>query len=337
VHRCVIACTAALPAMLGHNLTHAGELSDIPFSLRLPAALARFSPYNDVAGVGGASVASKYQTSINPAAIDWEAALARPYSASAQLSGIAFQHGATVWVASEALGVKTDRWGTFQLAAAQIGNNGDIGRDKQLFEGDYAQIQWGYRSNEFAVGLNFSYTSLDTTTGQDGVIFARGHSGTYTYRGGLLGALSDRWMVGLVAEVARSPADLSIADATCACTFGIHDTAKQVVVRPGISFTYAEQSSIYIDYQYARYSNFEGAFKTNRIFAGVEHRVMTWIFARAGFAFDFRGTFSPTAGIGIYPSDAVSIDVSYQYNMYPELGPEFGKSNLLGISLSVSF
>jgi hypothetical protein len=45
----------------------AGEFDHYDFSLRLPAALSRFSSYGDVAGTGGASAASPWSTSANPA------------------------------------------------------------------------------------------------------------------------------------------------------------------------------------------------------------------------------------------------------------------------------
>jgi hypothetical protein len=61
------------------------------------------------------------------------------------------------------------------------------------------------------------------------------------------------------------------------------------------------------------------------------------LYARAGVAFDARGGLSPTAGIGIYPSDNVSIDLGFQSDMFRELAPELGSSKQFGISLAVTF
>jgi hypothetical protein len=46
---------------------------------------------------------------------------------------------------------------------------------------------------------------------------------------------------------------------------------------------------------------------------------------------------SPTVGLGFYPSDAASIDVVFQSNMFPELIPEFGRSSTFGISAALTF
>jgi len=62
----LLVLTAATDGLLGDGF----ERQEL--SLRLPAALTRFAPYADVAGVGGASAGSKWSSSVNPAAVAWE-------------------------------------------------------------------------------------------------------------------------------------------------------------------------------------------------------------------------------------------------------------------------
>lgn len=82
------------------------ELSAIDFSLRLPAALAEFSTYSDVAALGGASAGSQYQSSVNPAATDWQPAAPYTVGLSPQYQAILFERGPLVNVAFEAATLK---------------------------------------------------------------------------------------------------------------------------------------------------------------------------------------------------------------------------------------
>src|SRR5882757_5915634 len=97
------------------------DLSAVDFSLRLPAALSKFSPYSDVAGVGGASAGSQYQTSLNPAATDWQPAAPYTIGLSPQYQAVMFERGPTVHVAFESVTVKLpQQGGTLQPAAVQL-------------------------------------------------------------------------------------------------------------------------------------------------------------------------------------------------------------------------
>lgn len=104
-----------------------------------------------------------------------------------------------------------------------------------------------------------------------------------------------------------------------------------------MSFEYADKSSIYLDYQYGNNWNSTGGFSTNRVLSGIEHQIRSWLYARAGVTYDFRGVVSPTVGVGIYPNDHSSIDIAFQSNMFPELVPEFGRSSTFGISAALTF
>lgn len=314
------------------------DLSAVDFSLRLPAALSKFSPYSDVGGVGGASAGSQYQSSINPAATDWQPAKPYSVSASAQYLAIPFDRGPTLHITDEAATLKTPAWGSLQPAAAQVRSVGSTTGAFTLLDGDYGQVQWGYKlADRLAVGLNANYTALTTRAGIGGTTVATNDSQTFDIRAGLLGSPSDHLFIGLVADYAASPATTTVSDPTCACLIRFDDTTRQLLGRVGLSYEYADKSSIYLDYQYGNNWNSTGGFSTNRLFTGVEHQIRPWLYARAGVSYDLRGILSPTAGIGFYPSDNSSIDISFQSNMFPELIPEFGRSKLFGISAAVTF
>jgi hypothetical protein len=329
------AILAAYMAVAG--TASAKDLSQIDFSLRLPAALSKFSPYSDVAAVGGASAGSRSPSSANPAATDWGLTLDHP-GVSSEYSAVPFQHGPTLHVIAEALAFKTENWGSLQPGAAQVRSDGPTNGNFLLLSADFGQMQWGYKiKDNFAVGLNLNYTAFDARGGFGGVTSSRSHSDTYDVRGGVLAAISQSLIFGLVTDYSTSPAKTTFSDPGCGCLTGSHDRTTEVLAKPGLSFEYAPLSSVYLDYQYGSYRNSTGSFSTNRVFFGVEHNIFPWLFARAGAAYDFRGILSPTVGIGLNPSERISIDIGFQSDMFPELGPEYGRSKLFSISAGVSF
>ncbi len=315
------------------------DLSTFDFSLRLPAALSKFSPYSDVAGVGGASAGSQYQTSVNPAATDWQPAAPYTIGLSPQYQAVVFERGPTVHVAFESVTVKLPQHaGTLQPAAVQLRSVGSTAGPFTLLDGDYAQLQWGSKlADRLAIGFNANYTSLGTRIGAGGTNFAKSHADTLDLRGGILGGVADHVLVGVVVDYAHSPATTNLLVPACPCTVQLTDTTRQVLTRVGTSYEYAEKSSIYFDYQYADFWNSTGEFTTHRLFSGIEHQIRPWLYARAGLAFDARGGLSPTAGIGLYPMPNVSVDIGFQSDMFRELAPELGSSKQFGISLAVTF
>ena len=78
-----------------------------------------------------------------------------------------------------------------------------------------------------------------------------------------------------------------------------------------------------------------GTMEVHRLFAGIDHRIIDALFVRGGLALDNNGNTSWTGGLGIYPLKQLSVDVGYQYDMYPEIQSEFGRSQLLTISIGV--
>ena len=203
---------------------------------------------------------------------------------------------------------------------------------------NYMQVQWGKRFNEdFALGGNFNYSSSEVTNKIDTAELADSSSDSYGIRIGTLYRLTEKLLGGLIVDYSQSPSKTTYYD-----TFGlgigdihVRDTTKQFTMRAGPSYEYRKSSTINMDYQYNSFENDTGKLELHRMFVGIDHRLLDTLFVRGGVALDNSGNTAWTCGLGIYPLKELSIDVGYQYNMFPEIQSEFGRSNLLTISISV--
>jgi len=111
---------------------------------------------------------------------------------------------------------------------------------------------------------------------------------------------------------------------------------QQVVVRPGVSYEYADYSTVFLDYQFGFFDNdLGGHFYNHRFSTGVDHRLLEWLFVRAGASVDVRGNAGVTCGVGIHLSRHCGLDVGYQYDVLPELRPEFGRAHVVQITFSL--
>jgi hypothetical protein len=332
-----IGVAQAAIAVLAFGTVEAKELSATDFSLRLQSAFAKFSPYGDVAGVGGASAGSKYSSGINPASTDWDRVGKTEAVAGIQYSAIPFARGPTLHVPVASVIFSVPNLGSFQPAVAHIASDGSRNDDFVLFNGEYAQLQWSKRLGDAAVGANFNYTKLRLAAGTANLALTTSESDTFDGRLGLLYQVSSSILGGLVLDYAAAPSDSIVFDPTCFCGLPISDTGKQILVRPGLTWEYAEQSSVYLDYQYAHFWSGAGGYTNHRLFSGVEQRIFEWLFVRAGAAFDPRAGTTATAGIGVYPTKQISIDFAFQGNAFPELRPEYGSNRLFAVSASWAF
>jgi len=322
----------------------ASDYEDKDFTLRFPAALSRFATYGDVAGVGGASAGSKWSSSLNPASIAWLDIKGKLQTyVTPQYSRLCFDTGIALNVYAESVDMDMDELGTFLVAAAQINSNRNVMRSgyDYYFRLDLLQFQWAKKFTEdWAWGFAFSYAKSITRNRLGNIPIDKGNSDSYTIRMGTLHRLTDKLLGGVVLDYGWSR-DRTFYYAIPA--FGmpashVHDKTRQFIVRPGISFEYKKNSFIYFDYQFGTFWNDTGHLNVYRFFAGVEHGLTEWLYARAGTTFDIRtGSCSWTTGIGLYPTSWFSLDVAYQYDMFPELSEDFGRSHLLNVSLSFTF
>ena len=337
--------------VLAAGVARAEGLNDKSLSLRLPAAMSRFATYSDVAGVGGASAGSKWSSSINPASVAWLPITTDLHMAfSPQYTNLHFARDLSLNVTAEAFTWNVGDLGTFQPSLAQIRSNTGTTRQGLDFQidMDMVQVQWAKKvSDDWAFGANFSYTKsksefdLAPVPGVDlaPVPVSDTVSETYGFRFGALNRMADNLLGGVVFDYAFTPSRTTMHDFM---GLGIGDTrttdmGHQFILRPGMSYEYLKDSTVYADYQYGVFRDGTGSFAVNRFYAGVDHSIFKWLFVRAGAALDTRGNVAWTTGLGLYPCDRFSIDIAYQNDMFPELKPEFGHSRTLTISVSFSF
>lgn len=319
---------------------HAGEFDEADFTLRFPAALSRFSPYADVAAVGGASVGSPWPSSGNPAAIAWRREDAS-FRISPQFSDVSFDEGTSFRVFTESLSVDADSFGRFLLTAAQVRSNREATRDGLVydFELDLGQIAWSLRpAAQWSVGASFRYSRSSSDFDLDSLRASATDDQTYLGAIGVMHAPRENLLVGAMVEYGVTHARTTSFD-----VFGLgigdiasDDTIDQVVVRIGTSYEYMPRSTAYLDYHFGRFDGGAGELTIHRFLLGFEQRIVDWLFVRGGMSADSRGNVSPTAGIGVYPLPSLSIDLAYQDDYFPEVEREFGSARTLSLSLSLS-
>lgn len=325
------------------NYVYGSGFDDKDFSLRFPAALSRFSSYADVAATGGASAGSKWSSSVNPASTAWQH-LPSTYriSLNPQYSSIMFREGTVLHVLTESVTKDFEKYGTLQVALAQVRSNERNTSEgiKFSYDMDYMQVQWGKKfSDDFALGGNFNYSSAEVTNKIDTLKVADSSSDSYSFRIGTLYRIAQNLLGGLVVDYTWSPSKTTYYDIFGVGTgdVRIKDKTEQFTLRAGPSYEYKKDSTINLDYQYGSFKNDTGKIEVHRVFAGIDHRIVDALFVRAGVAMDNHGNTAGTCGLGIYPLKTLSIDVGYQYDMFPEIQSEFGRSDLLTISMSLNF
>ena len=329
--------------LAGPTLATAQGFDDKDLSLRLPAAFSRFATYADVAAVGGASAGSKWATSINPASLAWEPITTDLHlAASPQYDNIAFGSGTVLHVSSESLSWDTGNSGVFQAALAQVRSTHGTtrqGLDMDL-DMDVVQSQWAKRlTDQWAIGANFNFAKSRMGFDLADAEVSDSHGETYGFRFGTLNRLADRLLGGVVFDYAFSRDRTTLFDFMGLGTGNLRvaDTTHQFILRPGVSYEYMKDSTIYADYQFASFANDTGRLLVSRFFVGAEHSIIKGVYIRGGVALDQKGNAAWTTGFGVSPSQNVSVDVAFQDNMFPELKPEFGRSRTLTFSICVSF
>ena len=320
----------------------ADDFSGEDFSLRLPAALSRFSSYADVAGKGGASAAGKFGSSENPAAIAWSFPAAYDYGVSAQYSNVSFDSGTRLDFFTEVATLDAQALGTFRFAFAQVRSNDHVlGNGPLTFTYDLnlGRLDWGKRFGPVALGAGFSYAQSATTFRTAQLVFADAERKTSA---GWLGALwqpAPRWLAGVFGNFGYAP---TRTDFTTPTPFGLvqsesNGITRQLLVRPGLSYEWREHALLQFDYEYARFWNDTGSLEVHRFRLGGDLPLARFFFVRAGAIVDTRGNFGWTAGCGFYPRKGVTFDFAYQDDVFPEIQREFSHARTLNASVSVQF
>ncbi len=320
---------------------------DKDFTLRMPAGLNRFSSYADVAGVGGASAGSKWGSSVNPASSAWRKMPDKfVINVSPQYAVIDFGAGTQLRVASGSFTIDLGQLGVVQPTVAQVTSNERSLRPGPPFglkfdfdySMDYYQCVWAKRLEDWAIGLNANYGPSTTRMNLGSIDAFKTRSDSYGARAGALHKLADGLLVGLVLDYAQS-SDRTVMYAFLGPGTGakMNDTTKQYGTRFGASYEYQEDSAVYLDHQFFQATNGTGRLITHRFLAGVDHQLVKGLFVRGGAAVDTIGKTGFTCGTGIYPNDWLTIDIGYQYDMFPELAPEMGRSHTFVLSVGLSF
>lgn len=314
------------------------SFAPIDFSLRFPAALAKFSSYADAAAFGGASAGSRFGSGINPASSDWTPAPGTPFSVSPQVSRIGFERGTTLRIATLSGSYSSGTYGTLQSSMTRVSNDGSASGDFLLTDGHYAQLQWGKKlGSEIAVGANINHSHFKNSAGFGGQLALEGASVSNGVRGGVLWAASRKLLAGLVLDYSSGRSASDVLNPDCFCFSRFDDTSRAATARLGLTYEYAPQSSLYADYLVGRYRNDSASMVSRTAMAGAEHLVLPWLYVRAGVAYELRGAWGKSVGIGIMPSKTMSIDFALQRDMFPELRPEFGSATVANLSMSAAF
>jgi hypothetical protein len=290
-------------------------------------------------------------SAINPAATDWLDVPGRKgITVAPYYSGICFEKGTWLGVYGESLTMDTHSIGTLQPAMAQIRSNRNTDRFGRVFDYrvDTMLLQWGKRFGSWGIGACFNFNEAEVVQKLGGLRISESNAESYRFRVGALWEPADKWLVGLVAEYGFAPYR---AEATAVIPFfGVmqfksEGTAHQFVLRPGISYEYAEHSTVFLDYQFGAFFTDEDRIprahtermNSHRFSAGVNHRLLDWLFIQGGASVDVRGNFGFTAGCNIFFSENISLSLGYQYHVLPELRPELGQAQVLQATLSFAF
>lgn len=316
------------------------DYSDKGFGLRLPSAFLRFT---QVSAMGGGSAANRWSSAVNPAAADWTPIpghfgfVLAPYA-----SYISFANGTDLMLTAESLTWNMGELGTIQPVIVQIRSNRATTRQGLLFDYtvDYGQLGWAKRFGDWAIGATANYAKARTVFDMGDLRVSKSRGENYRLRVGALYQPAERWLTGCALEYAYSP---FTARAIAFTPFGpmpvrIHSAERHVIVRPGVSYEYADYSTIHLDYQYGRFQQrgFENLHSHYWV-AGIDHRMFDWLFMRSSASIDGRGNLSGMCGLGAHLSRNVSLDLGYHYDMLPELQPELGRSQVWQFVLAARF
>ncbi len=328
--------------LLGPRLLRAGDYSQGNFGHRFSAALTRFSPYADVAAAGGASAGSKWFSSLNPASAAWNLKFNdRSLFLSPQYSLLCFSEGQKLHVATQSATIDLGKWGSLIPAWAQAHSNTRKTKAGLDFQYDLRQFQLQYGLNvseRTALGAAFGFSDASIQFDWGNLQVSDSDSETYMFRLGGLHRITEKWLAGLVIEYAFSRGRTTEYDLTGFLPdVKTADTAHQILLRPGVSLEYQEDSSVFFDYELASFWDHSGHLNLNRFHLGIDHQVVRGIFIRGGTVVDLRGEWTWTTGFGLAPTDWMSVDVAYQCNAMPELEEEFGTSRQVTVSVSLSW
>jgi len=339
-HKFPIALTILFTSIFAGSSVFSDDYQSKSFSLRFTTALSRFSPYSDVAALGGASVGSRYGSSFNPASSGWSPSEEITTSVSPQFSQFSFSNGTDINVgilsASNKVSERDVLTASYGNATTSNGHDNDgLGVDFALT--DYA-LKWGHKSDanlSYGIIAGYGPQSLDFSYQGLNVVHYRAES--IGARAGVLYGLNEALRIGGVLDFSVTPDRTGVLDPATGLTASTTDNTYQSLLRTGLTYDYSGHSAVYLDYHGGETENDTGSLWVHRFPMGIDHEVVKGFWMRGGGVVDSLGEVSPSFGIGIYPSKKLSFDLAFQDNHTPEITKDFGRSRLYSASLSFSF
>jgi hypothetical protein len=333
----LLPCLVPLAAIAG------SDYSDKDFAVRLPPAFLRFT---EVATMGGETVANRMSSAINPASTAW---LELPGDLGVVLapyySPVMFDNGTNLHVIGESATVKAGWLGVIQPTISQVRSNKATMNNGMTFDYtvDSYQVQWGKRSGQWAGGAMFNFARAEVKQDNAMGIHAKGVAESYRWRFGGLYEPVEKWLLGAIFEYGFQPYR-SRTEVPGMPQYGIpprtlydRGVQHQFVFRPGVSYEYSPLSSVFLDYQFGYFRNPEDNLHSHRFTAGVDHRLLEWLFIRGNVGLDVRGNVGLGGGLSIFPAKWCSLDLGYKYDVLPELHPDFGRSHTIQVAFNVRF
>lgn len=339
-------CFVLPSCLLAVSLTLSASADDFAgesFSLRFPGTLTHFSSYGDVAAKAGASAASKWGSSSNPAAIGWGFPAAYDYGIGGQYSALMFQEGTRLDFFTEVATFDAGQLGAFRFALAQVRSSDSTLRGTPLhfnYDLNLVRLDWSKRfTDRFSAGAGVSVSRSETTLGTAKRELNDTDKDTVAATLGVLAEPVDHLFIGLVGDYhygtsqSRSTAHTPIGE----FYFDSGDVTHQFSIRPGIAYEFRENALVHLDYQLAWLSNDTGSLTLQRVMLGTDIPLARFFYLRAGTAIDAHRNLTWTTGLGFYPRKGLYFDVAYQHDMFPEVQREFGHSQTLNASISWQF
>ena len=324
--------------------SRADDLVSAPFALRFPAAIGHLSFYGDVSALSGASAASKWESSPNPANKGWDFQEHFDWRLSGQYNNLDFDNGTTLHFASQTVAIDAGVAGVFRLGLLEVTSNTEVARGAvplpYEFDLQGLQLSWAKKlGSAFALGADVNYLQGETAFKLPAFDFANTEKDTWSFRLGGLWEPTDKWFLGLFSDYANGQSDTSLKVPT---TLGVlranrSETVQQWVIHPGIAYEFKENAMIHADYEAGWVFHDEETLQLNRWAVGTDIPLLKFLYLRAGAAVDSHSNFSWSTGIGFYPSKHVFIDLAYQNDAFPELKQEFGSSRTLNASVSIQW
>jgi hypothetical protein len=315
------------------------DYSDEDFGTRLASAFVRFM---QVSAMGGETAANRWSSAINPAAADWTplpsevGVVVAPY-----YSHVRFAEGINLNIFGEPLQWETRVVGTLQPSVAQVrSNDGEDDNDLSFdYETDNYQLVWAKRFEDFALGMNVSHARTELKRETMGIRVQDTSTSTYRYRAGALYEVVPDLLAGLVFEYGLNDSDTDVVQPTPLGLFQakVRDTQRQRILRGALSYEYEQYCTVSLDYQWARYSARDRRLVTRRVTAGVQHRVLEFLFLRLGGGMDSRGNATGSFGLSAHFSTWGTLEAGYHYNPLAEMRSDFGRSHIFQVVLSFRF